>query len=245
MENTASAQSGPETTQRASRAATLRSMASSILINGVLPFVIYWALTNYTHTTEFLALVASSVPSIIDSLIGVVRRKRIDFLAAIVLAGIAVSLIITLLGGSPKVYLIRESFFTVAFGLVCLGSLLFPRPLIFYFARYFATGNHPENIPWFDSLWQYKGFRTNMRTTTVVWGIGFLIEAAIRIYLVIILTPGQFLVVSPFVIYGIIGILTLWTFTYSRQGRKRSEEIRQQMLAQQAAQQSNTTPSGE
>lgn len=245
MENTASVQSTPETTQRASRAATLRSMASSILINGVLPFVIYWALTNYTHTTEFLALVASGVPSIIDSIIGVVRRKRIDLLAGITLAGIAISLILILLGGSPKVYLIRESFFTVAFGLVCLGSLLFPRPLMFYFARYFATGNHPENIPWFDSLWQYKAFRMNMRTTTVVWGLGFLLEAAIRIYLVIILTPGQFLIVSPFVIYGILGILMLWTFAYSRQGRKRSEEIRQQMLTQQAAAPSDATPSAE
>jgi hypothetical protein len=221
-------------------------MASSILINGVLPFVIYWALTNYTHMSEFLALVASGVPSIIDSLVGIVRRKRIDLLAGIVLAGIAISLIITLLGGTPKVYLIRSSFFTIAFGLVCLASLLFfPRPLMYYFSRYFATGNHPENIPWFDSLWQYKGFRTTMRVVTAAWGVGYLLEAAIRIYLVIILSTAQYLIVSPFVIYGMTGILALWTFLYSRQGRKRSQEIRQQMMAQQAAQQSDAAPAAQ
>src|SRR5581483_3429707 len=182
--------------------------------------------------------VASGVPSIIDSIVGIIRKKRIDFLAGIVLLGIAISLIITLLGGSPKVYLIRESFFTAAFGLAYLISLLFPRPIMFYFARHFATGNHPENIAWFDSLWQYPQFRHSMRLTTTVWGIGLMLEAAIRIYLVLTLTTEQFLIVSPFVIYGIIGILAVWTFLYTRKGRKRSEEIRQRM----AAQQGETTP---
>lgn len=190
---------------------------------------------------EFLALVASGVPPLIDSLVGIARRKRIDFLAGIVLAGIAISLIITVLGGSPKVYLIRESFFTVAFGLALLISLLFPRPLMFYFSRYFATGNHPENMPWFDSLWQFAGFRTSMRVMTIVWGIGFLLEAAIRIYLVINLSTEQFLIVSPFVIYGILGALIAWTFYYSRKGRRQSEEIRQRM----AVQQHDTTSSDE
>lgn len=241
MENTVS-QPAPETTQRASRIATIRSIASSILINGALPLIIYWALKNYTHVSEFIALVASGIPSLIDSIVGIIRRKRIDFLAGIILAGIVISLIITVLGGSPKIYLIRESFFTVAFGLVFLISLLFPRPLIFYLSRYFMTGNHPENIPWFNSLWQHANFRTMMRVMTAVWGVGLLLEAAIRVYLVIILSTQQFLVVSPFVIYGILGVLAFWTSLYGRKGRKRGEEMRQRMLA---AQQSNATVQGE
>lgn len=148
--------SEPETFQKVNRGASIRSMVSSIIIKGALPFVMYWMLTQYTNTSEFLALVASGVPP----------------------------LIITFQGGSPKVYLLRESFFTVAFGLALLVSLMLPRPLMFYFARYFGTGNHPENIVRFNSLWQYAGFRTSMRVITVVWGVGFLLEAAIRIYLV-------------------------------------------------------------
>jgi hypothetical protein len=173
------------------------------------------------------------ISPLIDSLVGIVSRKRIDFLAGIVLAGIAISLGITLLGGSPKVYLIRESFFTVAFGLALLVSLILPRPLMFYFSRYFAAGNHSENIAWFDSLWQYGEFRTSMRVMTAVWGVGFLLEAAIRIYLVTVLSTEQFLIVSPFVIYGIIGLLMAWTFYYGRQRRKRSEELRQRMVVEQ------------
>lgn len=231
MEKTVTTSSA--TGQKASKAATILSLLNSIIVNAVLPIVIYWALKTYTGSSDFVALVASGVPSLIDSIIGVIRRKRIDLLAGIVLFGIITSLVTMALGGSPKVYLIRESFFTAAFGVAYLVSLFFPRPLAFYFARHFATGNNPENIRWFDSLWQYQQFRHTMRVVTIVWGIGFLFEAALRTYLVMVLSIEQFLLISPFVLYGIIGALVVWMFLYSRQGRKRGEELRQRMQTEQ------------
>jgi hypothetical protein len=72
-----------------------------------------------------------------------------------------------------------------------------------------------------------------MRVVTIVWGIGFLFEAALRTYLVMVLSIEQFLIISPFVLYGIIGALVIWMFLYSRQGRKRGEELRQRMQAEQ------------
>jgi hypothetical protein len=230
MEN--AAQANPPAPQKASRMTTILSLGSSILINGVFPVIIYWALKNYTAASDYVALVLTGVPSLIDSIVGIIRRKRIDLLAGIVLVGIAVTLIITALGGSPKVYLVRESFFTVALALAYLISLLFKRPLAFYFARHFATGNHPENIPSFNALWQYRQFRHTMRVVTVVWGVGFLLEAAIRTTLVIVLSTEQFLIVSPFVFYGSLGAIVLWTFIYSRQGRKRGEEVLKRMAAE-------------
>jgi len=228
-------QANPTTPQKASRMATILSLVSSIVINVALPILIYWALKTYTSTSDFLSLVTSGVPSLIDSIVGVIRRKRIDLLAGIVVAGIAITLIATALGGSPKVYLIRESFFTSAFGLAFLVSLFFKKPLAFYISRHFATGNHPENIPWFDSLWQYHQFRHTMHVVTVVWGIGLLGEAALRTFLVMVMSIEQFLIISPFVLYGITGVLVVWMFLYSRQGRKKGEMIRQRMQAEQGA----------
>lgn len=233
MQNTV--QADLTTQKKASRKATILTMVSSIAMNIVLPILIYLILKNYTAASDLLALVASGVPPLIDSFVSVIRRKRIDLLAGIVLVCIVITLIMAALSGSPKVYLIRESFFTAAFGLAYLISLLFPRPLAFYFARFFVTGNHPDNIPWFDSLWQYQQFRHTMRVITVVWGIGFLFEAVLRTYLVNVLSTVQFLIISPFVLYGIIGILVVWMVLYSRQGRKKGEEIRLRMQAEQHA----------
>lgn len=231
MEN--AAQSSPATPQKGNVKATIVGLAFSILINAVLPFIIYTALTNYTSISAYLALVLTGVPSIIDSVVGIIRRRRIDLLAGIILVGIAVSLIIIALGGSPKLYLVRESFFTVALALAYLVSLFFKRPLAFYFARYFSTGNHPENIPYFNALWQYGQFRHIMYVTTVVWGIGFLLEAAIRTTLVFTLSVQVFLIISPFVFYGAIGLILLWTFLYSSQGRKKGAEAMKRMAAEQ------------
>lgn len=231
MEQTA--QANPVLEQRASRLATILSLGSSVVINIALPFLIYWVLTTYTSTSDVLALVVSGVPSLLESAVGVTRRKRIDLLSGLVLASIVFSILTIALGGSPKIYLIRESFFTAGFGLVFLASLFFSRPLSFYFARHFATGNHPQNILWFDSLWRYQEFRHTMRVTTVVWGIGLLFEAVLRTFLVMVLSTEQFLLVSPFVLYGILGLLFVWMFLYSRKGRKKGEEMRQRMLAEQ------------
>jgi len=235
MENIVAAQADSPTQQRASRMATILSLVSSIVINVILPVLIYWALTTYTHIPSLLALGASGVPSIIDSIVGIIRRKRIDLLGGFVLVSIGISIILVALGGSDKIYLIRESFFTAAFGLAYLVSLLFPRPIAFYVARYFVTGNHPENILWFDSLWHSQQFRHTMRVITVVWGIGFLLEAAIRTYLVLTLSTVQFLIVSPFVLWGIIVGLIVWMFLYSREGRKKGEALRLRMQAEQNA----------
>ncbi len=71
------------------------------------------------------------------------------------------------------------------------------------------------------TLWQYPAFRFTMRLITIVWGLVFLLELVVRSYLVFTLTIQQFLIISPFVFYGFLGGLALWTLLYSRKGRKR------------------------
>src|SRR5579883_2993313 len=82
---------------RTTKTNAIRGIIVSVVINGAFPFLIYWALTNYTSISSFLALVATGIPSLLHSLVGLLRQKRIDFLAGLVLAGIAVSVIITVL----------------------------------------------------------------------------------------------------------------------------------------------------
>ncbi|MDQ2904033.1 MAG: hypothetical protein M3Y81_10810 [Chloroflexota bacterium] len=184
----------------------VRSLAPSLFINGVCPFIIYILLKNYTHASDFLALLLTGVPSLIDSIIGIIRSRRIDLLAGATLLGIAVSLILIGLGGSPRWLLVRESFLTFAFGVAFLGSLLFPKPLGFYTARQFLAGRGTKRIAWFERLWQHASFRTIVRIQTIIWGVCLVLEAVIRVSLVFILSIEQFLVVSPFILYGLIGL---------------------------------------
>jgi hypothetical protein len=119
--------------------------------------------------------------------------------------------------------LVRESLTTGVMGLVYLASLLAPRPMAFYFARYFTTGNHPENVAAFNSMWQRPLFRHSLRVSTIVWGIMLCLEATTRVFLVYHLSTAEFLLISPFVLYCFLGATMVWTMWYSRFTRRHAQ----------------------
>jgi hypothetical protein len=216
----------------------MRGLIPSIIINGLLPYIIYQVLKSYTPASDLVALAVSAIPAVISALVGIVRQRRVDMIAAIVLVGIAVTIIAVFIGGDPRLFLIRESVLTVALGIACLMSLLFPKPLWFYIMSYFVSANDPAKATEFNANWQYPGFRSFTRVLTLVWGITWTAEFILRIFLVYTLSIPQFLAISPFIFYGITIAVIAFTIYYGRLARRRGEQLREQHL--QAAQAENT-----
>jgi len=179
--------------------------------------LIYHGLRCYTHVSEFIALIATRGPSLADGLFGILRSRRLDFMAGFTLFTIVLSLGLMALGGSSRLYLVRESLFTAAYGLVILISLGLPKPLGFYTGRYFMTGDSPERGIWFDAAWSWDGFRQIIRAQTIIWGLGTLIEGAVQITLAFTLPVSQFLIVSPLIFYGYLCLTLLVGGLYTRQ----------------------------
>src|SRR5689334_2766940 len=71
---------------------------------------------------EFGGLLASALPPLLWSVVGLVRHRRVDALSTMILAGIALSVFALLLGGSPKLLLVRESLISGLIGLAFLVS---------------------------------------------------------------------------------------------------------------------------
>ena len=90
------------------------------------------------------------------------------------MAFLAIGTATSLISGSVFFALIKESFLTAAFGLICLGSLLLERPLMFYIIRQFVAGDDPARLAWWNGLWQSPDFRATLRFVTMVWGIVYL-----------------------------------------------------------------------
>ena len=211
-EKTASGRSNPRQ--------VMRSLLPTIVINAILPFLIYIIMKNLLHQSDFLSLVATGIPSTLASIISIVRSRRVDFIAGAVLLGIVVGLLVTLVSNDAKLLLVRESFFTAAFGLAFLVSLFFPKPL-YYAARTVRAGNDPEQLRSFEARWQDAPFRVAMRIQSAVWGVGLLLEATVRFLLVFTLSIAQFLVVSPFVLWGVIALTFIVSKVYTEWWRKR------------------------
>ena len=201
----------------------VRRFGPSILINGVAPYFIYFVLHHQFQVAELPALLATSIPPLLDALVGIVRWRRIDFLAGFVLFTIGLAVGLVALGGDPRLYLIRESFITAGIGLAFILSNPLPRPLGFFFARYFMAGNDQARLAWVNDRWQRSaGFRHAIRFSNVVWGLGLLLEAAVRTYLVFTLSIEQFLIASPIVFYGFYAVLLGWSVVFGRRKRQQA-----------------------
>jgi hypothetical protein len=198
-----------------------RLLVPSLVINGVLPFVLY-QLLRHDGVTTVLALVASSVFPLAYALWGWGRTRRLDFIAGASLVFIVLGAAASLISGSTRFALLKESFFTGVFGFGVFGSLLAERPLMFYLARQFGTGGDPERMLQWNDRWQYPGFRHAMRVMTAIWGAVFVTDALIRVGLVFVLSTSAFLVVSQVIFYGMFALTMGGTMAYGRRRQRES-----------------------
>ena len=200
----------------------MRGLLISIVLNALVPVLLYCLAKRYLSAAEVTALGAAALFPLGLSILDLSRTRTLDPVALVSLMSIAVSVIAVTLGGSPKLLLIRKSFFTGAFGIACFVSLALPRPIMFYFGRHFTDGRDPASIAEFDSGWQRLEFRHVARLITVVWGVASLVEFLVRVALVYTFPPAAVLVVSPIILGGLLIATIVWTFAYLRRMRARA-----------------------
>ncbi|PKK58102.1 hypothetical protein RhiirC2_346914, partial [Rhizophagus irregularis] len=88
----------------------------------VLPLVLYYVLKNYM--LEVWALTISGVPPFLVVIYGLITKRRIDILGALIIMGFIVTGIVASLKRDARIQLLRESAVTGTIGLVFLISLL-------------------------------------------------------------------------------------------------------------------------
>ena len=199
-------------------------LAAEIAVNFVLPYAIYVLMQKQVGDVK--ALMASSAPPILWSIVEFVRHRRVDALSLLVLAGIVFSLLAFVGGGSVRLLQLREKLVTVLIGCIFIGSAAIGRPLIYELARATMVRNKSAELERFEGLRDNKYFRRTMTIMTLGWGFGLLADAAISIALMYTLSIANFLVLSPIVGYSTMGMLALWTFWYARRQRRKGEARR-------------------
>lgn len=193
----------------------------SIALNTIIPVVLYQLAKHFFSASELTALIFATLFPVGESIWGLARERQLDPIAVVVLLGIAVDAGALLLGGSPKLLLLRESLFTGAFGAACFVSLLLPRPLMFYFGRYFMAGSDAGKRSNFDASWQLAEVRHGNRLVTSVWGIVFVGELVIRVGLIETVSAAWVLVISPLLL-GLLTVATIvWSLAYAFRMRER------------------------
>lgn len=201
----------------------LRSIAMIVTFDIAAPLVAYSVLRS-AGMTAVTALLLSGIFPALGVAIGVIRHRRVDVVGVLVLAGIAVGTILGLISHSSRLLLIEGSVPTVVFGVACLGSLRARHPLMFSFAREF-TGPDTAKGQEMTRLWQYEGYRRIFRIITVVWGVAFLLEAALRVVIVYNTSTGTALALSKVTPFLFAGILVAWTIAYGTHHKRKGERM--------------------
>ena len=195
-----------------------KSIIISILINAILPLITYKILINHIPSSITALIISTTIP-IIDNIYHIIKEKKIDIFASLIILGFIVGIISMLFGGSQKLLLIRQSYITAVIGILFLISMFFPKPMIHYLAKKFINSQDKyakNNKSTIDEKWKNPHFRFSMKFLTFIWGICLVLEAVCNISLVFILSVSKYMLISPLVSYGFIGCATFITFFYRK-----------------------------
>lgn len=176
-----------------------------LFVNGFLPWLVYTLAQPGMGRVH--ALMASAIPPIIWSVIEFARNRRIDALSVFVLAGIVLSLLAFIGSGSYRMLEMREHLVNGVIGLLLLGSVIIRRPLLVVLARAAAKRRSPAETEKFENRLKNPDVARLLSRLTLGMGILLLVKCAIVVDLVFTLPVREFLIVSPILSYGLIGLV--------------------------------------
>jgi hypothetical protein len=183
-----------------------------------------YSLLRSAGMSAVAALVISGVLPALGIGISALADRRLDVIGIVVLAGLLVGTLLGLTSHNARIYLLEGSVPSVVFALGCLLSLRLRRPLIFRLAVEILG---PDTRKGRDvaAAWRYPGFRRAFRMITVAWGIAYLVEAGIRVAIVVTTSTGIALVCSKLIPYVFAVVLSAWTLVYGEHEKKKAERL--------------------
>ncbi len=195
-------------------------MLPSIIVSAVFPIVIFRLASPHMPTMS--ALLVAGIPPLLYSVYGWVRARSLDIVSMIALFTLAISLLMALVVHDPHLLLIRDSYLTGAFGLLCLISLTWQRPLAFYVYRWMFVRT-PEQLAAFEAGWSAAYIRRIRRLVTAIWGLAFVAETLVDMFLAYHLPTGQFVGVHPILYWGTMLVTFGGAILYTRQAHAKIE----------------------
>lgn len=159
-----------------------------ITIGLAVPAVLYYGL-RALDVSIYLALVLSAVVSALPGLHSLVRHRRVDGISTFFTVMMLGGLVVTLIPGSTRFLLAREAVMTAVTGLWFLLSTRHGRPLAYVFTKPLLEGRLRWPGQW-EQLWaESPQFRRMWRVSSVLFGLGLLLDAALRVLMACTLRP--------------------------------------------------------
>ncbi|WP_409058989.1 VC0807 family protein [Streptomyces sp. SYP-A7185] len=153
-----------------------------LVLDAVVPTASYYLLSKGFGMGTMAALAWSSVVPAGRTLWSVVKERKVNGLAALILAANVVGLLLSLLAGDPRLMLAKDSGITATVGIAVLMSVAAGRPLMTVGLKPWVTKGNPVRTAVWERLIAERGrFARMERTFSVMWGVALFGEAVVRV----------------------------------------------------------------
>ncbi|KZM74491.1 hypothetical protein AWN90_25865 [Nocardia terpenica] len=220
MTTTTSSKSGP-TAEQTPRRPELRTTLAPIARDIALPLIGYYGLHALGYS-DFAALLAGTVLSGSILVYDMIRARRVEAFPAIMLALFGFGLASSLISGDPRMMIVKDSVGTAAIGLALLISALIGKPLIYYAARKTIAARGADALAGFEErVRTIPAVRRSFALLSVLWGVGFWAESAVRVVLAYQLPVHTMVWLSNVLMVAVLVVLIPISIAIGKRNRRR------------------------
>jgi len=190
---------------------SLRPLLLTVLLDVAPPLVAYYGL-RAAGTSEYVALLSATVLSGLRVGYGVIRSRSLDPFALYLLLTFGLSLAVGLSTTDPKMILVGNTAVNGLGGLIFLGSCVIGTPLTQVIGDRFQTSDAPDP----EDMRRRRRIHVQL---SAMWGIGLLIEVAVRLVVIANVSVDVANGVNSAITLPIIGLLVLATAIVTRRAQ--------------------------
>lgn len=167
----------PKTPETPETSSPRWEFALTVLCDIVLPVGLYYVL-RAAGTSEITALLLSGSAPALHTLYSAIGQRKLDAIGVFTTALLLVSAVASLMTSDPRIALARNGLFTALAGVWLLVTLCTARPFTYQALRTLLPGRTAV----LERLWETDAaFRRVWRGLTVLWGVGLLCDALLRV----------------------------------------------------------------
>jgi hypothetical protein len=201
---------------------SFRALLPTLFVDVAGTIAVYYVLVIVISQSSIWPILGASLVPAASNIVNFARRRSIDIIGLIILLGLIVGLIPAVFGGTQRLLLLRESFFTGLIGAALLISPFVMRhPIFYYIFREFLTADEKLPDEHFSVLWRAAHFRRGVRAVTIVWGAVMIGDFVMRAFIALRMNIGFALGVAP--LLSIILLLLLGVATAIWLGRETAQ----------------------
>src|SRR5215470_6849783 len=166
----------------AGRRPDLAGALRPLLIDIGIPVGIYYLLRDAFGVSLWLSLALSSVGPAVRSIAGLVAERKLNLLAALMLAVNLAGIAVSFLTGDPRAMIAKDSIVSSVIAFAILGSVALRRPLMSAGLKpYMIRGKAERMVAWDRLSMASARFRRLELAFSTIWGLALLAECAARL----------------------------------------------------------------